>query len=99
MNIAEILQIPTTKLDFFARFTEVASYIPGRARLYCKKMIGDELLAEKIKQSLTSFPEITEANVNTVSGSILILYDIENLRKNKELRKVEDYIRSKAGRK
>ncbi|MBO6304866.1 MAG: hypothetical protein J6M62_07320 [Selenomonadaceae bacterium] len=99
MNIAEILQIPTTKLDFFARSCEVASYIPGRARLYSNELIGNDALSKKIKDALAEFSEITEVSVNTVSGSILIMYDSENLRKNKELKKVEEYIALKARRK
>lgn len=99
LNIAEILQIPTTKLDFFARSVEVASYIPGRARLYSKELVGNDALAKKIKDSLDEYAEITELSVNTVSGSILVIYDAEKLRKNKELRKVEEYIISRARRK
>jgi len=78
---------------------EISSYIPGRVRLYNKELIGNEELAKKIRQSLSAFSELTEVNVNTVSGSVLILYDIENLRKNKDLRKVEEYIMLNARRK
>ena len=99
LNLAEIFQIPTNKLDFLVRSTEVSSYIPGRARLYSKELVNNEELAERIKKSLLSFGEIDEAEINTVSGSVLILYDTEKLRKNKELKKVEDYIRQHARRK
>jgi len=78
---------------------EISSYIPGRVRLYNKELIGNEELAKKIRQSLSAFSELTKVNVNTVSGSVLILYDIENLRKNKDLRKVEEYIMLNARRK
>ncbi len=78
---------------------EISSYIPGRVRLYNKELIGNEELAKKIRQSLSAFSELTEVNVNTVSGSVLILYDIESLRKNKDLKKVEEYIMLNARRK
>lgn len=94
-----MFQIPTTKLDFWIRSVEVSSYIPGRARLYSKELINNDALAKKVEKSLLTFSEITEASVNTVSGSILILYDVENLRKNKELKKVEEYIALNARRK
>lgn len=77
----------------------MASYIPGRARLYSNELIGNDALSKKIKDALAEFSEITEVSVNTVSGSILIMYDSENLRKNKELKKVEEYIALKARRK
>lgn len=93
--MAQILQIPTNELDLFIRSTEVSSYLPGRVRLYHKDAMGNPKLADKIKNYLASFPEITKTEVNTVSGSILILYDVEKLRKNPKLKKVEDYIRRK----
>jgi len=86
-------------MDFFIRSMEISSYIPGRVRLYNKELIGNEELAEKIRLSLSAFSELTEVNVNTISGSVLILYDIESLRKNKDLKKVEEYIMLNARRK
>lgn len=78
---------------------EISSYIPGRIRLYNKDLIGNAELEKTIRASLLKFTEITEVSINIVSGSVLILYDIESLRKNKELKKVENYIISHARRK
>lgn len=95
----DILQIPTNELDFFIRKMEISSYIPGRVRLYNKDLIGNDKLAKEVKQYLSAFGEITEISINIVSGSVLLTYDVENLRKNKELKKVEEYIALHARRK
>ena len=43
--------------------------------------------------------ELDEIETSTVTGSILIKYKPEQLQKNAELRKVEDYIKMNARRK
>nr|WP_197018704.1 hypothetical protein [Selenomonas sp. ND2010] len=93
------MQIPTNKLDLFIRSVEIASYLPGRVRLYSNNMIGDEALAQQVKSQLTAFAEIDAVTTNTVSGSILIVYTPDKLRCNAELRKVEEYIMTHARRK
>jgi len=93
------LQIPTNKLDLFIRSVDISSYLPGRVRLYSNNLIGNAGLAMEVKNQLTSFIEIDQVEVNTTSGSILILYEPERLRCNAELRKVEEYIMTHARRK
>ena len=99
MSIADTLQIPTTKLDLIIRNVEIASYIPGRIRLYSKKLVGDPQLENKVKNTLSAYREIKEVSINTSTGSILIIYEPEVLRRNSELRKAEAYIASHARRK
>ncbi len=99
MNLLGKMQIPTNKLDLFIRSVEIASYLPGRVRLYSNNMIGDEVLAQQVKSQLTAFAEMDAVTTNTVSGSILIVYTPDKLRRNAEFRKVEEYIMTHARRK
>ena len=92
------LSIPTSRLDFFIRSVEIASYLPGRVRLYSKKLMGNPSLAREVEGQLGAFREISGVETSTATGSILILYTPEVLRRNPELRKVEEYIMSHAKR-
>lgn len=99
MNLMGTLQIPTNKLDLFIRSVDISSYLPGRVRLYSNNLIGNAGLAREVESQLTAFAEIDRVETNTTSGSILILYEPETLRRNAELRKVEEYIMTHARRK
>ncbi len=96
MDLITALQIPTSQLDLFLRTVEISAYLPGRIRLYSKQMIGNAALEGEVKAQLEAFPEISEVTTNTVTGSILILYEPEKLRRNAELRKAEQYIMTHA---
>jgi len=98
MNIMSTLQIPTTKLDLFIRSVEISSYIPGRVRLYTKQLVNNPALEVEVQAQLGAFSEITSVETSTVTGSILIKYEPETLRKNAALRKVEEYIMTHAKR-
>lgn len=98
MNLMNTLQIPTTKLDFFIRSVEISSYLPGRVRLHSKQLAGSPALEVEVQAQLGAFPEIASVETSTVTGSILIKYDPAVLRKNAELRKVEEYIMTHAKR-
>jgi len=93
------IQIPTNKLDLFIRSVDISSYLPGRVRLYSNNLIGNAGLAAEVESQLLAFCEIDSVQTNTTSGSILILYEPERLRRNAELRKVEEYIMTHARRK
>ncbi len=92
MSLFDSLQIPTNQLDLFIRSVKISSYIPGRVRLYSKKLIGNADLERQIQEQLGAFVEIDAVKTNTVTGSILILYTPAILQRNAELRKVEQYI-------
>ena len=82
------------KLELLLRSVDVASYIPGRIRLRSKKLIGNNNLEREIKSQLGAFSEIDEIVTSTMTGSILITYVPEILRRNVDLFKAEKYIAS-----
>lgn len=96
MSLIGSFQIPTTALDLFIRSVEISSYIPGRVRLHSKKLVNNPDLEQQVKAQLGAFAELDEIETSTVTGSILIKYKPEQLQKNAELRKVEDYIKMNA---
>ena len=98
MNLMNTLQIPTSKLDLFIRSVEISSYLPGRVRLRSSKLIGNPALEAEVQAQLGAFPELTAVETSMVTGSILIKYEPAVLRKNAELRKVEEYIMTHAKR-
>ena len=92
MDIRSVLQIPTNRLDLFIRSVEISSYLPGRVRLHWKKMAGNPALEREVKQALGRFKELDQVETSLVTGSILLRYQPEALRRNAELAKVEQYI-------
>ena len=80
------------KLELLLRSVDVASYIPGRIRLRSKKLVGNAKLEQKIKNQLGAFSEIQSVETSTMTGSILITYVPEVLRRNTDLLKAENYI-------
>ena len=85
---------PQSKLDFFIRAVEIASYIPGRARLYARPLVGNEALAAQVKKELSRAAGMKSVLTNTTTGSILIEYDPVTLRKDPDLARMEEYIRT-----
>lgn len=98
MGIMDFVNIPRNKIDMFIRTVEVASYVPGRIRLYSKKLEGNPENARKVLDYLRSYKELSDVEVNTVTGSILIKYTPQLLHTNEELTKVENYIKDHARR-
>ena len=98
MSIIDTLQIPTGKLDMIIRSVEIASYMPGRIRLYSQKLIGNAQLEREIKGELGRFAELAEVETSLVTGSILIKYEPTVLRQNAELKKVEQYVMTHAAK-
>ena len=100
MNILETIKaaVPHTTMDFFVRATDVASYMPGRVRLYSRQLVNNAALAQQVQAHLGALAEIERVDTNTATGSILITYDPERLRANEELRRVEEYMRTHARR-
>ena len=90
---------PQSKLELFLRTVEVASYLPGRIRLYSCSLVGCPPLAEEMKARLSALTGVTKAEVNTVTGSVLIEYDPEALRRDSTLRRAEEYLQTRAKRK
>ena len=90
--------IPHSALDLFIRSTDVASYMPGRVRLYSKQLVNNAGLEAQVQAHLGALAEIERVDTNIATGSILITYEPERLRANAELRRVEDYMRTHARR-
>lgn len=86
--------IPTSKWDLIMRSVTILSYLPGRIRLYSKKLVGNADLGRKVYAYIASYKEIDEVDINVLTGSILIIYRPQVLRTNRELVRVENYIMS-----
>lgn len=91
--------IPQSAMEVFVRTTDVASYMPGRVRLYSRQLVNNAALEAQVQAHLGALAEIEHVDTNIATGSILITYDPERLRANAELRRVEDYMRTHARRK
>ena len=100
MNIFDTIKnaIPQSSMDVFVRTTDIASYMPGRVRLYSKQLVNNADLERQVQAHLGTLSEIERVETNIATGSILITYDPERLRANVELRRVEEYMRSHARR-
>ena len=98
MNIFDTIKnaIPQSAMDVFVRTTDIASYMPGRVRLYSKQLVNNAAL--EAQAHLGALAEIERVDTNIATGSILITYEPERLRRNAELRRVEDYMRTHARR-
>ena len=90
--------IPQSAMELFVRTTDIASYMPGRVRLYSKQLVNNAVLETQVRAYLGALAEIERVDTNIATGSILIVYEPERLRANAELRRVEDYMRSHARR-
>lgn len=86
--------IPTSKWDLIMRSVTISSYLPGRIRLYSKKLVGNADLGRKVYAYIASYKEIDKVDVNVLTGSVLIIYRPQVLRTNRELVRVENYIMS-----
>lgn len=86
--------IPTSKWDLIMRTVTISSYLPGRIRLYSKKLVGNADLGRKVYAYIASYKEIDEVDINVLTGSVLIIYRPQVLRTNRELVRVENYIMS-----
>ena len=86
--------IPTSKWDLIMRSVTISSYLPGRIRLYSKKLVGNADLGRKVYAYIASYKEIDEVDINVLTGSVLIIYRPQVLRTNRELVLVENYIMS-----
>ena len=96
MGIFSALGIPTNKLDLFLRSVEVSTDIPGRIRLHSKMLIGRAKVEKALLAYLRSYPELSEVETNTATGSILIKYTPQLLHTNEELTRAEKYIKEHA---
>lgn len=66
---------PQSKIELLLRSVEVASYIPGRARLYARPLVGSPALAAEVERRLSEAAGMKSVRTNTTTGSILLEYD------------------------
>ncbi|MCI6192716.1 MAG: hypothetical protein MR644_06845, partial [Megasphaera elsdenii] len=59
--------IPTSKWDLIMRSVTISSYLPGRIRLYSKKLVGNADLGRKVYAYIASYKEIDEVDVNVLT--------------------------------
>lgn len=86
----------TTTLAALLAGTDIGSFAPGRVRVYNLALAGNDALANQLTAYVKSFAGVTDANVNLVTGSMLITYVPEELRKNPHLKRLEDYLAAHA---
>ncbi|MGO5131764.1 HMA2 domain-containing protein [Mitsuokella jalaludinii] len=72
--------------------TDIASFTPGRVRVYNLALAGNDTLAHQLTTYVKSFAGVTDAVVNLVTGSMLITYIPEELRKHPRLKRLETYL-------
>lgn len=92
LSLIDKMGLPKTKLEMFIRTVEVVAYLPGRIRLRSQALLRNAALGRQIYETLNNFTEIENVDVNLITGSILIQYTPEVLRRNEELFRVERYI-------
>ena len=90
----DIAMFPQSKMELFLRTVEVAWFIPGRIRLYSRSLQGCAPLARETEARLSGRTGIKSVHASEVTGSILIEYDPEALRRDPELCRAEEYIRT-----
>lgn len=81
---------------YFLSTVTVSSYLPGRIRCYSSLLKGNEENATLLKEYFLNFPELTECSINTVTGSVLLVYDVAKIALNKELLEIEQCLKQKA---
>ncbi len=91
-GLLAMMDFPQSRLDYFVRAVRVASYIPGRARLYADALVGNTALAGQVERELSGAPGMKAVRTNTTTGSILLEYDPAVLRKNPDMARMEAYI-------
>ena len=93
---ADKLEIPHTGPDFFLRGVDVAFFMPGRIRLYCHTLKDNASYQVWIQKYLKAFTEIGRVEMNYLTGSILITYDVDKIQDNVDLLRAESYMRENA---
>ena len=83
-------------LHAFLAGTDIASYLPGRIRVYNLALAGNDKLADQVSSFVRSFSGVTDAKVALNTGSLLITYEPDEIRKNPHLANIEAFVREHA---
>ena len=81
-----------TQLKNFAAKFNIASFVPGRLRVYHAGLVANDVLARQLEGYVGSFTGVKKATANTITGSLLIEYDPTLLRTKKVLAALEQKI-------
>ena len=77
---------------------QVISFMEGRVRLRSSWFAGNEKLKKQLEEYIGSFTGITKAEINLLTGSLLIEYQPETLRTKPKLATLEKQLAGMAGR-
>lgn len=77
---------------------EVAFYMPGRIRLYIRELKGQEGYKKVLWEKLEDFRQMGHLDMNSQTGSLLIMYDPEKAAASEALRPYIRYAASHARR-
>lgn len=77
---------------------EVAFYMPGRIRLYIRELKGQEGYKKVLWEKLEDFRQMGHLDMNSRTGSLLIVYDPEKAAASEALRPYIRYAASYARR-
>lgn len=80
------------------RSVTVASYIPGRIRLYSRFLKRNTAFSQMLYEYMNRFKAIHEVHINPITGSLLITYNPDLVHESPELMRVENYIKAQRGR-
>jgi len=69
----------STKMNLILQQTQVLHYRPGRVRLYSRHLLNNQDIACKLKEHLSTIPDIIQFAVNAATGSLLIQYSPESV--------------------
>ncbi len=74
---------------------QILSFIEGRVRLRSPWFVNNERLKKQMEEYIASFTGITKAEINILTGSLLIEYQPEQLRAKPRLAALEHYLANK----
>ena len=75
---------------------QLISFIEGRVRLRSPWFVDNEKLKKQMEEYIASFTSVTRAEINVLTGSLLIEYQPEKLRAKPRLAALEDCLKVKA---
>lgn len=66
-------------LPSFKNIIEVKHFLPGRIRMYTPKLVNNQKDKKHLINQLLGIDGIDKIEINTITGSLLILYDINKV--------------------
>ena len=94
-QVWDFIRRPADIRSIFLSRVKVLSMIPGRIRCFSPLLRGNPENVAALESCLRGFAEIREFKVNPRLGSMLLIYDPEELRKNVFLRELESELHRK----